>query len=144
MKDDAASNCPADHTDDNDTGGCWKTAIKKRSAHKMIAHKESQTSESIPGVSQRNVHKHSGNRHLPRLPIHDEKIILGPRGGLCLDKWTHPELPGALWSTAGLTTKDREDIILRDHQHVPLISEHQHAPVTCIRSVVQGVGAEIR
>ncbi|KAL3197578.1 hypothetical protein MRX96_044846 [Rhipicephalus microplus] len=30
MEDDAASNCPVDHTDDDDEGGCWKTVIKKR------------------------------------------------------------------------------------------------------------------
>ncbi|KAH7964026.1 hypothetical protein HPB51_027735 [Rhipicephalus microplus] len=113
MEDDAASNRPADHTDDDDAGVCWKTVIKKRRACKINTHKETQPSESISGVSQRNVRKHSGNQHLPRLPIHDIKIILRPHRGLCLDRWTHLELAGALWSAAGLTTKDREDIILR-------------------------------
>ncbi|KAL3248710.1 hypothetical protein MRX96_017795 [Rhipicephalus microplus] len=82
MDDDAASNCPVDHTDDDDAGGCWKTVIKKRRARKMNTHKETQPSESISGVSQRNVRKQSGNQRLSRLPIHDEKVILRPRGGL--------------------------------------------------------------
>ncbi|KAL3203725.1 hypothetical protein MRX96_041742 [Rhipicephalus microplus] len=97
MEDDAASNCPADHTDDDDAGGCWKTVIKKRRARKMNTGKETQPSESIPGVSPCNVRKQSGNQHLPRLPMHDEKIILRPHGGLCLDRWTRRELVGALW-----------------------------------------------
>ncbi|KAL3224145.1 hypothetical protein MRX96_026727 [Rhipicephalus microplus] len=54
MEDDAASNCPAVLIDDDDAGGCWKTVIKKRRAHKMNTHKETQPSESISGVSQRN------------------------------------------------------------------------------------------
>ncbi|KAL3211477.1 hypothetical protein MRX96_036397 [Rhipicephalus microplus] len=93
----------------------------------MNAHKESQSSESIPGVSQRNVRKHSGNRRLPRLPIHDEKILLRPRGGLCLDRWTRPELSGAHWSAAGLTTRDCEDIIFRMRllQNIVIISTPQ-------------------
>ncbi|KAL3197875.1 hypothetical protein MRX96_044657 [Rhipicephalus microplus] len=82
------------------------------------------TSERISGVSQR---KQSGNQHLPRLPIHDEKIILRPHGKLCLDRWTRPELANALWSAAGLTTKDREDIIfrLRPLQNLVIISTPQ-------------------
>ncbi|KAL3200540.1 hypothetical protein MRX96_043312 [Rhipicephalus microplus] len=79
----------------------------------MNTHKESPPSESISGVSQRNVRKQSRNQHLPRLPIHDEKIIIRPHGGLCLDMWTRPELVGVLWSAAGLTIKDREDVIFR-------------------------------
>ncbi|KAL3202210.1 hypothetical protein MRX96_042631 [Rhipicephalus microplus] len=81
MEDDAASNCPADHTDDDNAGGCGKTAIKKRRAREVNTHKETQPSESISGVSQRYVRKQSGNQHRPQLPIHDEKIILRPHGG---------------------------------------------------------------
>ncbi|KAL3257476.1 hypothetical protein MRX96_002185 [Rhipicephalus microplus] len=114
MEDDAASNCPADHTDDDDAGGSRKTAIKKRRAREVNTHMETQPSESISGVSQRYVRKQSGNQHRPKLSIHDKKIILRPHGGLCLDRWTHPELSGALWRAAGLTTKNRgEDIIFR-------------------------------
>ncbi|KAL1473104.1 hypothetical protein MTO96_038924 [Rhipicephalus appendiculatus] len=93
----------------------------------MNAHKETEPSENIPGVSQRNVGKHSGHQHLPRLPLHDEKIILRPHGGLCLDKWPRPELAGALWSAARLTTKDRQDIIfrLRPQQNLAIISTPQ-------------------
>ncbi|KAL3182958.1 hypothetical protein MRX96_006754 [Rhipicephalus microplus] len=127
MEDDAASNCPADHTDDDDEGGSWKTVTMKRRARKMNTHKETQPSESISDVSQRNVRKQSGNQHLTRLPIHDEKVILRPHGGLCLDRWTRPELTGALWSAAGLTTKDREDIIfrMRPLQNLAIISTPQ-------------------
>ncbi|KAH7985543.1 hypothetical protein HPB52_025573 [Rhipicephalus sanguineus] len=93
----------------------------------MNAHTETKPSENIPGVAQRNAGKHSGNQHLPRLPLHDEKIILRPHGGLCLDKWTRPELAGALWSAACLTTKDRQDIIfrLRPQQNLAIISTPQ-------------------
>ncbi|KAH7943790.1 hypothetical protein HPB52_011741 [Rhipicephalus sanguineus] len=100
MDEDAASNFHDDQTDDDDAGGCWKTVMNKRRARKMNAHTETEPSENIPGVAQRNVGKHSGNQQLPRLPLHDEKIILRPHGGLCLDKWTRPELAGALWSAA--------------------------------------------
>ncbi|KAL3234726.1 hypothetical protein MRX96_003371 [Rhipicephalus microplus] len=60
-------------------------------------------------------------------PIHDKKIILRPHRGLCLDRWTHPELAGALWCAAGLTTKDRDDIIfrLRPLQNIAIISTPQ-------------------
>ncbi|KAH7958163.1 hypothetical protein HPB51_027850 [Rhipicephalus microplus] len=51
MEDDAASNCPADHNDDDDAGGCWTTVIKKRCAHKMNAHTESQTRASRASLS---------------------------------------------------------------------------------------------
>ncbi|KAH8035410.1 hypothetical protein HPB51_005134 [Rhipicephalus microplus] len=127
IEDDAASNCPADHTDDDDAGCCWKTVIKKRRARKMNTQKETQPSESISGVSQRNVHKQSENQHLPRLLIHDKKIILRPHGGLSVDRWTRLELAGALWSAAGLTTKDREDIIfrLRPLQNLAIINTPQ-------------------
>ncbi|KAL3212664.1 hypothetical protein MRX96_008070 [Rhipicephalus microplus] len=83
-------------TDDNDAGGCWKTVIKKRCARKVNTYKKTQHSEGISGVSQRNVRKQRGNQHLSQLPKHDENIILSPRGGLCLDRWTRPELDGAL------------------------------------------------
>ncbi|KAH8020389.1 hypothetical protein HPB51_001022 [Rhipicephalus microplus] len=130
-EDDTASNCPADHTNDDDAGGCWKTVIKKQRARKMNTHKETQPSESTSGASQHNVRKQSGNQHLPLLLIHDEKIILRPHGGLCLDRWTCPEIAGALWSSAGLTTKDREDIIFRPSATTAKPSDHQHAPVPC-------------
>ncbi|KAL3209414.1 hypothetical protein MRX96_052372 [Rhipicephalus microplus] len=120
-----------------------KTVIKKRRAPKMNTHKETQPSESISGVSQRNVRKQSGNQHLPRLPIHDEKISLRPHEGLCLDKWVGPELAGALSSAAGLTTKDHEDIIFRLGP-LQKASDHQHTPVPCGRHVIQGAGAETR
>ncbi|KAL1435124.1 hypothetical protein MTO96_047190 [Rhipicephalus appendiculatus] len=90
MEEDAASNFHDDQTDDDDAGGCWKTVMNKRRARKMNTRKETEPSENIPGVSQRNVAKHSGHQHLPRLPLHDEKIILRPHGGLCLDKWAAP------------------------------------------------------
>ncbi|KAH7931599.1 hypothetical protein HPB52_025542 [Rhipicephalus sanguineus] len=82
MDEDAASNFHDDQTDDDDAGGCWKTVMNKRRARKMNAHTETKPSENIPGVAQRNAGKHSGNQHLPRLPLHDEKIILRPHGGL--------------------------------------------------------------
>ncbi|KAL1439677.1 hypothetical protein MTO96_001253 [Rhipicephalus appendiculatus] len=127
MEEDAASNFHDDRTDDDDAGGCWKTVMNKRRARKMNAHKETEPSENIPGVSQRNAGKHSGHQHLPRLPLHDEKIILRPHGGLCLDKWPRPELAGALWSAARLTSKDRQDIIfrLRPQQNLAIISTPQ-------------------
>ncbi|KAL3200794.1 hypothetical protein MRX96_013067 [Rhipicephalus microplus] len=71
MEDDVTLNCPADYTDDDDASGYWKTVIKKRRARKMNTHKETQPSESTPGVSQRNVRKQSANQHLPRLPTQD-------------------------------------------------------------------------
>ncbi|KAL3184433.1 hypothetical protein MRX96_031725 [Rhipicephalus microplus] len=113
MEDDAVSNCPADHTNDKDAGGCCKTVVKKRRARKMNTHKKTQPSESISGISQRNLCKQSANQHLPSLLIHDKKIILRPHGELCLQRWTRPEIAGALWSAARLTTKDREDIVFR-------------------------------
>ncbi|KAH7968942.1 hypothetical protein HPB52_012927 [Rhipicephalus sanguineus] len=127
MDEDAASNFHDDQTDDEEAGGCRKTVMNKRRARKMKAQKETESSENIPGVSQCNIGKHCGNQHLPRLPLHDEKIILRPHGGLCLDKWTRPELAGALWSAACLTTKDRQDIIfrLRPQRNLAIISTRQ-------------------
>ncbi|KAL3188055.1 hypothetical protein MRX96_004283 [Rhipicephalus microplus] len=55
IEEDAASNCPTDHTDDNEGGGCCKTVIKKGRARKINTHKETQPSESISCVSLRNV-----------------------------------------------------------------------------------------
>ncbi|KAH7967613.1 hypothetical protein HPB52_000669 [Rhipicephalus sanguineus] len=127
MDEDAASNFHDDRADGGDAGGCWKTVMNGWRARRMSAHTETKPSENIPGVAQRNVGKHSGNQHLPRLPLHDEKIILRPHGGLCLDKWTRPELAGALWSAACLTTKDRQDNIfrLRPQQNLAIISTPQ-------------------
>ncbi|KAH7934489.1 hypothetical protein HPB51_029148 [Rhipicephalus microplus] len=75
--------------------------------------------------------------HLPRLPTHDEKIILRPQGELCLDRWTHSELAGALWSAAGSTTNDREGIIfrLRPLQNLPIISTPQSHVVNALYMV---------
>ncbi|KAL1422846.1 hypothetical protein MTO96_021665 [Rhipicephalus appendiculatus] len=66
-------------------------------------------------------------RTCPPLPLHDEKIILRPHGGLCLDKWTRPELANAHWRAAGSTTDDRQNIIfrLRPQQNLAVISTPQ-------------------
>ncbi|KAH8025881.1 hypothetical protein HPB51_013586 [Rhipicephalus microplus] len=54
-------------------------------------------------------------------------MILRPHGGLYLDRRTHPELAGTLWSPASLTTKDCEDIIfsLRPLRNLAIISTAQ-------------------
>ncbi|XP_054923682.1 pentatricopeptide repeat-containing protein 1, mitochondrial isoform X1 [Dermacentor andersoni] len=127
MEKDATPNIYDDKTDD-DTGGCWKTVIHKRRIRQT--HAKTQPSENILGIrdaSQPTVRKRSRNQNLPQLPLHDEKIILRPHGGLCLDKWTRPELASAPWSAAGLTTDDRPDIIfrLRPQQNLAIISTPQ-------------------
>ncbi|XP_075538779.1 uncharacterized protein LOC142573131 isoform X1 [Dermacentor variabilis] len=111
MVEDAALTIYDDETGD-DAGGCWKTVTHKRHVSQM--HAKTQPSENILGIpdaSQLTVRKRSRNENLPRLPLHDEKILLLPHGGLCLDKWTHPELASALWTAAGLSTEDCQDII---------------------------------
>ncbi|KAL3177509.1 hypothetical protein MRX96_039077 [Rhipicephalus microplus] len=45
IEDYAASNCPADHTDDNDAGGCWNTVIKKQRTRKTNTYKETQLTQ---------------------------------------------------------------------------------------------------
>ncbi|KAH7939736.1 hypothetical protein HPB52_016742 [Rhipicephalus sanguineus] len=113
---------------DNDAGGCWKTVQRRRRDRHM--HAEAQPPEDtsgIPDAPQPTTHKPSRNQNPPPLPLHDEKIILRPHGGLCLDSWTRPELANALWSAAGLTTEDRQNIIfrLRPQQNLAVISTPQ-------------------
>ncbi|KAH8032023.1 hypothetical protein HPB51_022771 [Rhipicephalus microplus] len=110
---------------DNDVGGCWKTVQHRRRARHM--HTEVQPPEDtsgIPYAPQQTTRKRSQNQNPPPLPLHDEKIILRPHGGLCLDSWTCPELANALWSAAGLSTEDRQNIIfrLRPQQNLAVIS----------------------
>ncbi|KAL3206441.1 hypothetical protein MRX96_040062 [Rhipicephalus microplus] len=85
------------------------------------------TPENTSGISyalQQTTRKRSQNQNPPPLPLQDEKIILRPHGGLCLDCWTRPELANALWSAAGLSTEDRQNIIfrLRPQQNLAVIS----------------------
>ncbi|KAL3214541.1 hypothetical protein MRX96_007022 [Rhipicephalus microplus] len=110
---------------DNDAGGCWKAVQHRQRARHM--HAEAQPPEDTSGISyapQQTTRKRSQNQNPPPLPLHDEKIILRPHGGLCLDSWTRPELANALWSTAGLSTEDRQNIIfrLRPQQNLAVIS----------------------
>ncbi|KAL3219154.1 hypothetical protein MRX96_030606 [Rhipicephalus microplus] len=112
---------------DNDAGGCWKTVQHRRRARHM--HAEAQPPEDTSGIpyaphSQHTTCKRSQNQNPPPLPLHDEKIILRPHSGLCLDSWTRPELANALWSAAGLSTEDRQNIIfrLRPQQNLAVIS----------------------
>lgn len=110
---------------DNDAGGCWKTVQHRRRARHM--HAEAQPPEDtsgIPYAPQQTTRKRSQNQNPPPLPLHDEKIILRPHGGLCLDSWTRPELANALWSATGLSTEDRQNIIfrLRPQQNLAVIS----------------------
>ncbi|KAH6928053.1 hypothetical protein HPB50_011006 [Hyalomma asiaticum] len=129
MEEDAVLNIYDDKADD-DAGGCWKTVIHKRRARQT--HAKTQPSENISGNtddSQLAKRKRSRNKNLPPLPLRDEKIILRPHGGLCLDKWTRPELANPLWSAAGLSTEDCQDIIfrLRPQQNLAIISApHSH------------------
>ncbi|KAH7956769.1 hypothetical protein HPB52_012554 [Rhipicephalus sanguineus] len=86
-----------------------------------------EDTSGIPDAPQHTTHKPSRNQNPPPLPLHDEKIILRPHGGLCLDSWTRPELANVLWSAAGLTTEDRQNIIfrLRQQQNLAVISTPQ-------------------
>ncbi|KAH8008779.1 hypothetical protein HPB51_004169 [Rhipicephalus microplus] len=68
---------------DNDAGGCWKTVQHRRRARHM--HAEAQPPEDtsgIPYAPQQTARKRSQNQNPPPLPLHDEKIILRPNGGL--------------------------------------------------------------
>ncbi|KAH8022390.1 hypothetical protein HPB51_023812 [Rhipicephalus microplus] len=110
---------------DNDAGGCWKTVQHRRRARHM--HAEVQPPDDTSGISyapQQTTRKRSQNQNPPPLALHDEKIILRPHCGLCLDSWTRPELANALWSAAGLSTEDRQNIIfrLRPQQNLAVIS----------------------
>ncbi|KAH8022917.1 hypothetical protein HPB51_006326 [Rhipicephalus microplus] len=110
---------------DNDAKGCWKTVQHRRRARHT--HAEALTPEDtsgIPYAPQQTTCKRSQNQNPPPLPLHDEKIILRPHGGLCLDSWTRPELANALWSAAGLSTEDRQNILfhLRPQQNLAVIS----------------------
>ncbi|KAH8020387.1 hypothetical protein HPB51_001020 [Rhipicephalus microplus] len=110
---------------DNDAGGSWKTVQHRRPARHM--HAEAQPREDTSGISyapQQTTRKRSQNQNPPPLPLHDEKIILRPHGGLCLDSWTPPKLANTLWSAACLSTEDRQNIIfrLRPQKNLAVIS----------------------
>ncbi|KAH7940403.1 hypothetical protein HPB51_028733 [Rhipicephalus microplus] len=110
---------------DNDAGGCWKTAQHRRRARHMHAKAQPpEDSSDIPYAPQQTTRKRSQNQDPRPLPLHDEKIILRPHGGLCLDSWTRPELANALRSAAGLSTEDRQNIIFRlqPQQNLAVIS----------------------
>ncbi|KAH6931855.1 hypothetical protein HPB50_001186 [Hyalomma asiaticum] len=129
MEEDAILNIYDDKTDD-DAGGCWKTLMHKGRARQT--HAKMLPSENVsdnPDASQLTKRKRSRNKNLPPLPLRAEKIIQRPHGGLCLDKWTRPELANALWSAVGLSNQDRQDIIfpLRPQQNLAIISTpHLH------------------
>ncbi|KAL3210264.1 hypothetical protein MRX96_052220 [Rhipicephalus microplus] len=110
---------------DNDAGGCCKTVQHRRRARHMHAEAQPPKDTSgIPYAPQQTTRKRSQNQNPPPLPLHEEKIILRHHGGHCLDSWTRPELANALWSAAGLSTEDRQNIIfrLRPQQNLAVIS----------------------
>ncbi|KAH8010063.1 hypothetical protein HPB51_024493 [Rhipicephalus microplus] len=113
---DELSKTPGDAEEDNKDSG-WITVTKRRSeVRKAIRAACAGTPVSTTNAQEPTLGRHSfrdvkknhirGSK-MPPLPCEETKVVVRPRGGLCISKSGASVVAEAIWSAAGLGPEER-------------------------------------
>ncbi|KAH8034513.1 hypothetical protein HPB51_025243 [Rhipicephalus microplus] len=132
MKDESAKTPGSAEEDNKDSG--WITVTKRRSE----VRKASRAAGSGTSASKTNAQESTSGRYsfrdveknlirgskMPPLPCEETKVVVRPRGGLCISKYGASVVAEAIWSAAGLGPEERNtDTMCPNHlQNIVVVS----------------------